>query len=286
MLYGYLFIAPVVLGYLVFMFGPILYAFAMSFTDWSLLRETTFLGMDNYIRAVKDDPIFWDSVGNTLYFSLGLVPLNILLALGLALLLKNKLPGIGLFRTAIFTPVVISLVVWAIVWKYIFATDGGMVNTLLQLLGLESVPWLYSKNWTMPVVILVSALKNVGMNMVILLAALNDVPKDYYEAAKIDGASKWASLKSITLPLITPALFMTTIITIIGSLKVFGQIYIMTGGGPGTSTYVLVYYIYRQAFLSYEFGYASAIAFILYFIILILTVVQWNLRKRWVHYEQ
>ncbi len=286
MLYGYLFITPVVLGYLVFMFGPIVYAFAMSFTDWSLLRETSFLGIDNYMRAVKDDPIFWDSVGNTLYFSLGLVPLNILLALGLALLLKNKLPGIGLFRTAIFTPVVISLVVWAIVWKYIFATDGGMVNTVLQMFGIESIPWLYSKNWTMPVVILVSALKNVGMNMVILLAALHDVPKDYYEAAKIDGASKWASLKSITLPLITPALFMTTIITIIGSLKVFGQIYIMTGGGPGTSTYVLVYYIYRQAFLSYEFGYASAIAFILYFMILVLTVVQWNLRKRWVHYEQ
>ncbi len=286
MLYGYLFITPVVLGYLVFMFGPIVYAFAMSFTDWSLLRETSFLGIDNYMRAVKDDPIFWDSVGNTLYFSLGLVPLNILLALGLALLLKNKLPGIGLFRTAIFTPVVISLVVWAIVWKYIFATDGGMVNTVLQMFGIESIPWLYSKNWTMPVVILVSALKNVGMNMVILLAALHDVPKDYYEAAKIDGASKWASLKSITLPLITPALFMTTIITIIGSLKVFGQIYIMTGGGPGTRTYVLVYYIYRQAFLSYEFGYASAIAFILYFMILVLTVVQWNLRKRWVHYEQ
>ncbi|KQN97233.1 sugar ABC transporter permease [Paenibacillus sp. Leaf72] len=283
---GYLFILPIVAGYLIFLFGPIVYAFVMSFTNWSLFGNKAYIGLDNYIYAMRDDPVFWDTVVNTIYFSAGLVPLNIVLSLLLAMLLKRKIWGIGLFRTAIFTPVVVSLVVWGIVWKFIFSTDGGLVNLLIRTFGGTEIPWLFSETWTMPTVIVVSALKGVGMNMVIFLAALHDVPKDYYEASKIDGASRWETFKSITLPMITPAVFMVTIITVIGSLKVFGQIYVMTGGGPGTSTYVMVFYIFKQAFRAYEFGYASALAFILFSIILILTLIQWKLRKRWVHYEQ
>ncbi|MGE6579255.1 carbohydrate ABC transporter permease [Paenibacillus xylanexedens] len=283
---GYLFILPIVAGYLIFLFGPIVYAFVMSFTNWSLFGNKEYIGFDNYIYAMRDDPVFWDTVVNTVYFSAGLVPLNIVLSLLLAMLLKRKIWGIGLFRTAIFTPVVVSLVVWGIVWKFIFSTDGGLVNLLIRTFGGTEIPWLFSETWTMPTVIVVSALKGVGMNMVIFLAALHDVPKDYYEASKIDGASRWETFKSITLPMITPAVFMVTIITVIGSLKVFGQIYVMTGGGPGTSTYVMVFYIFKQAFRSYEFGYASALAFILFSIILVLTLIQWKLRKRWVHYEQ
>lgn len=283
---GYLFILPIVAGYIIFLFGPIVYAFVMSFTNWSLFGNTAYIGLDNYIYAMRDDPVFWDTVVNTVYFSAGLVPLNIVLSLLLAMLLKRKIWGIGLFRTAIFTPVVVSLVVWGIVWKFIFSTDGGLVNLLIRTFGGTEISWLFSETWTMPTVIVVSALKGVGMNMVIFLAALHDVPKDYYEASKIDGASRWETFKSITLPMITPAVFMITIITVIGSLKVFGQIYVMTGGGPGTSTYVMVFYIFKQAFRSYEFGYASALAFILFSIILILTLIQWKLRKRWVHYEQ
>jgi multiple sugar transport system permease protein len=258
----------------------------MSFTNWSLFGNKAYIGLDNYIYAMRDDPVFWDTAVNTVYFSAGLVPLNIVLSLLLAMLLKRKIWGIGLFRTAIFTPVVVSLVVWGIVWKFIFSTDGGLVNLLIRTFGGTEIPWLFSETWTMPTVIVVSALKGVGMNMVIFLAALHDVPKDYYEASKIDGASRWETFKSITLPMITPAVFMVTIITVIGSLKVFGQIYVMTGGGPGTSTYVMVFYIFKQAFRSYEFGYASALAFILFSIILVLTLIQWKLRKRWVHYEQ
>jgi multiple sugar transport system permease protein len=209
-----------------------------------------------------------------------------IMALGLALLLKNNIPGIGFFRTALFTPVVTSLVVWAIVFKYIFATEAGMVNQVLQLFGIEGPAWLYNLELSMPVVIVVSVLKNVGMNMVIFLAALHDVPKMYYEAASLDGASKWKTFANVTLPMISPSVFLALILTLIGSLKVFGQIYVMTGGGPGTSTYVLVYYIYQQAFKMYEFGYASAIAFILFFLVLVLTLVQWSVRKRWVHHEQ
>lgn len=283
---GYLFILPIVAGYLIFLFGPIVYAFVMSFTNWSLFGNTAYIGLDNYIYAMRDDPVFWDTVVNTVYFSAGLVPLNIVLSLSLAMLLKRKIWGIGLFRTAIFTPVVVSLVVWGIVWKFIFSTDGGLVNLLIRTFGGTEISWLFSEIWTMPTVIVVSTLKGVGMNMVIFLAALHDVPKDYYEASKIDGASRWETFKSITLPMITPAVFMVTIITVIGSLKVFGQIYVMTGGGPGTSTYVMVFYIFKQAFRSYEFGYASALAFILFSIILVLTLIQWKLRKRWVHYEQ
>lgn len=286
MWYGYLFISPMVLGFVAFLLGPILMAFAMSFTDWSLFKTTNFIGFDNYKTVFTNDPVFWETVGNTLTFSAGLVPMNLVLALGLALLLKNKLPGIGLFRTAIFTPVVTSLVVWAIVFKYIFATEAGMLNQLLRLVGIEGPAWLYHMELAMPVVIVVSVLKNVGLNMVIFLAALHDVPRMYYEAALLDGASRRQMLTHVTLPLISPALFLALMLTLIGSLKVFGQIYVMTGGGPGTSTYVLVYYIYQQAFKLYEFGYASAIAFILFFLVFALTLVQWTVRKRWVHHEQ
>jgi multiple sugar transport system permease protein len=284
--YGYLFISPMVLGFVIFLLGPIIAAFVMSFTNWSLLREFSFVGLDNYQRAFTDDPIFWETVGNTLYFSAGLVPLNLILALSLALLLNHQIPGIGFFRTAIFTPVVTSIVVWAIVFKYIFATDAGLVNQILKMFHIVGPAWLYDMKLTMPVVIVVSVLKNVGLNMVIFLAALNDVPRMYYEAAKIDGASKWKTFTHVTLPMISPSIFLALILTLIGSLKVFGQIYVMTGGGPGTSTYVLVFYIYQQAFRLYEFGYASAIAFVLFIIIFALTLVQWKLRKRWVHHEQ
>ncbi|MFS0723405.1 carbohydrate ABC transporter permease [Paenibacillus sp. 1P07SE] len=284
--YGYLFISPMVLGFLIFLLGPVIAAIAMSFTDRSLMGDYAFIGLDNYKRAFTNDPVFWETVGNTLYFSAGLVPLNLMMALGLALLLQKSIPGIGFFRTAIFTPVVTSIVVWAIVFKYIFATDAGLVNQILSIFGIQGPQWLYSLELTMPVVIIVSVLKNVGLNMVIFLAALKDVPPMYYEAAKIDGASRWLTFRKVTLPLISPSVFLALILTLIGSLKVFGQIYVMTGGGPGTSTYVMVYYIYQQAFKLFQFGYASAIAFILFILIFALTLVQWTVRKRWVHHEQ
>jgi multiple sugar transport system permease protein len=284
--YGYLFILPMVLGYVLFLLGPVLTSFYMSFTNWSLIKTPQFIGWDNYKTLFTNDHVFVETAINTFYFTVCLVPLNISLTLALALLLKEAIPGIGIFRTAIFTPVVTSVVVWAIVWKYIFQTDNGLLNTVLKLFGLKGEAWLYDLTWAIPVVVVVTLLKGLGMNMVIFLAALNDVPSMYYEAAKIDGASRTRTFFSVTLPLISSSIFMVLIITIIASLKVFGQIYVMTGGGPGTSTYVFVYYIYQQAFKLYQFGYASSIAFVLFFIILILTIIQWVGRKRWVHHEQ
>lgn len=282
---GWLFVSPMVLGFVTLLLGPLLLALYMSFTDWPLLGEAEFIGLDNY-RALFQDAEFWTVVGNTFTFSAGLVPLNIVLALGLALLLVRKLPGIGIFRTAIFVPVMTSLIVWAIVWKYLFATDTGFINQILQLFGITGPSWLYNPKLAMPVVIVTSVLKNVGLNMVLFIAALQQVPVHLYEAARIDGASRTRQLFQITIPMISPTLFLTTLLTIIGSLKVFGQIYVMTQGGPDNSTKVLVYYIWERAFKNFEFGYASALAFVLFFIILVFTLLQWQFRKRWVFHEE
>lgn len=282
---GWLFVAPMVLGFITFLIAPLIMAFYMSLTDWPILGDAKFIGSANY-NAIIADAEFWKIIGNTFYFSAGLVPLNIILALGLALLLAKGKPGMGLFRTAIFVPVMTSLIVWAIVWKYLFATDTGFINQLLQLFfGVQGPAWLYNTQLAMPAVIVTSVLKNVGLNMVLFIAALQQVPAQLYEAAKIDGAGRRTVFFQVTVPMITPTIFLTVIMTVIGSLKVFGQIYVMTQGGPSGSTKVLVYYIWEKAFKLFEFGYASALAYVLFFIILIFTLIQWQLRKRWVFHE-
>ncbi|WP_412969048.1 carbohydrate ABC transporter permease [Fredinandcohnia sp. 179-A 10B2 NHS] len=283
--YGYLFVSPMVVGFLLVMLFPLVYSIYISFTDWQLLGDPNFIGTENYERMVND-PEFWVVLKNTLIFSAGLVPINIVLALFLALLLQRNLPGIGLFRTAIFIPVMTSIVVWSIIWKYMFGTEEGFINQALGFFGIDGPAWLYDPNLSMGAVIVVSALKNVGLNMVLFLAALQQVDKNLYEASLLDGANKFKQFRHITLPMITPTVFLTLILTIIGSMKVFGQIYVMTGGGPGNHTKVLVYYIWESAFKLYEFGYASAIALVLFLIIMIFTLIQWIGRRRWVFHEQ
>lgn len=281
---GWLFVAPMVMGFILLLVVPLVMALYMSLTDWPLLGEANFVGLQNY-QDIATDSEFWRVLGNTLYFAAGLVPLNIILALLLAVPLARQIKGAGLFRTIIFVPVMTSLVVWAIVWKYIFATDSGLINQLLRLIGVEGPAWLYDTSLAMPVIIVISLLKNLGLNMVLFIAALQQVPTQLYEAARIDGASRMRIFFRITLPMITPTVFLTVMMTIIGSMKVFGQIYVMTQGGPSGSTRVLVYMIWEKAFKLYEFGYASALAYVLFVIILLLTLVQWQLRKRWVLHE-
>jgi multiple sugar transport system permease protein len=282
---GWLFVSPMVLGFIALLIVPLIMAFYMSLTDWPLLGDANFIGFGNY-RSIISDAEFWKVLGNTFYFAAGLVPLNIILALALALLLARGKRGMGLFRTAIFVPVMTSLIVWAIVWKYLFATDSGFINQLLLLfLGVKGPAWLYNVQLAMPAVIVTSVLKNVGLNMVLFIAALQQVPAHLYEAAKIDGAGRTTVFFRVTVPMITPTIFLTVIMTVIGSLKVFGQIYVMTQGGPSGSTKVLVYYIWEKAFRLFEFGYASALAYVLFFIILIFTLIQWQLRRRWVFHE-
>ncbi|MEK5031983.1 sugar ABC transporter permease [Paenibacillus sp. FSL R7-0302] len=281
---GWLFISPMLLGFTLLLLFPMGKALYMSLNDWPLLGEHRFVGLDNY-KDIAVDPLFWKVFGNTAYFTLGLVPFNIVLALMLALLLSRSLKGIGVFRTAIFVPVMTSLIVWSIVWKYMFATDSGLINQLLMLFNIKGAAWLYDERLAMPAVIVTSVLKNVGLNMVLFIAAIQQVSRSLYEAAELDGAGKTKTFFNVTLPMITPTVFLTVVMTVIGSLKVFGQIYVMTQGGPSNSTKVLVYYIWEKAFKLFQMGYASALAFVLFFVVLILTLLQWQLRKRWVFNE-
>ncbi|WP_406247769.1 carbohydrate ABC transporter permease [Microbacterium sp. M] len=281
---GYTMVAPVVLGALAFVIAPLVAVVWFSLHDWNVLANTfVFAGADNYERMLADEGLH-DSLLASLWFSIGLVVVNITLALFLAVLLNQKLPGTTTFRTFFFSPVVVSLVAWTIVWSFLLQADGG-INGFLSLIGIQGPNWLRGDVTAMISVIIVQVFKNVGLNMILFLAALQGVPEDINEAARIDGAGAWRRFRSITLPMISPTLLLVSILTIVGSLEVFAQIDVLTGGGPGNSTTVLVYYLYQQAFRFNDFGYASAIAVLLFAIVLILTLIQWQTRKRWVFHE-
>lgn len=285
-IWGYIFIAPMLIGFFIFSLLAIIATGVVSLTDWRLLsKEISFVGLKNYITMFTS-PLFWEVARNTLYFTVLLIPTNIVLCLALATLLKKNIKGVGFFRTAVFTPVVTSMVVWGILWKYLFQTDFGLVNSLLSIVGIKGPQWLFNAQLAIPVVVFVTLIKGLGMNMVIFIGAMQDVPDVYYEASEIDGASRWKQFFSITLSSIAPSIFLVLIITVIGSLKVFAQIDALTYGGPGTSSTVFVYYIYQQAFKHYRFGYASTVSMALFALIVILTLVQWHIRKRWVYHEQ
>lgn len=281
---GYTMIAPAVLGAVAFVIVPLIAVFWFSLHDWNVLANTfVFSGADNYERMLSDSGLR-DSLLASLWFSIGLVVLNISLALVLAVLLNQKLPGTTTFRTFFFSPVVVSLVAWTIVWSFLLQADGG-INGFLSVIGIDGPNWLRQDFTAMLSVIIVQVFKNVGLNMILFLAALQGVPEEIMEAAKIDGAGAWRRFRSITLPLISPTILLVSILTIVGSLEVFAQIAVLTGGGPGNSTTVLVYYLYQQAFRFNDFGFASAISVLLFVIVLILTLIQWQTRKRWVFHE-
>ena len=282
---GYGFIMPMLIGFLAATVAPIIATFVFSFTNKSLLsKNVDWIGFANFIKLIQD-PTFKSTMMQTLQFTVLLIPSNLIITLFLAVLLKSKFKGVGFFRTAVFTPVVISIVVWAVLWKYIFQTNNGLINSFLKMMGIQGPAWLMNLKLAIPISVFVTLIKGLGMNMIIFIGAMQDVPEVYYEAASLDGASKIKQFFSITLPCIAPSIFLVIIMTTIGSLKVFGQIKNLTNGGPGTSSYVLVYYIYKTAFTNLDFGYASAISVVLFLIIVALTVVQWTLRKKWVYHE-
>jgi multiple sugar transport system permease protein len=281
---GYLFVAPQVLGIIVFVLIPLGLIAFYNFHEWNVLAGTfRFVGTDN-IEKLFTDPNLPPVLGATAVFGVGIVVGNISLALFLAVLLNRNFRGRTYFRAIFFSPVVVSIVAWTIVWGFLLQDNGG-INGLLQLIGVDGPNWLREGPTAMLAVIVVQIFKNVGLNMVLFLAALQGVPRELTEAASIDGAGAWTSFRKITLPMISPTILLTTIITIVGSLQVFAQIAVLTQGGPGMSTTVLVYYLYQQAFEFHRFGYGSTLALLLFVIVLLLTLVQWQLRKRWVHYE-
>lgn len=284
---AYLFIAPQIIGYLFFVLGPLVAVFIYSFQERNLLTNINkFIGFGNFSKMFFSDPLFLKTITNTIIFSLGQVPLNMALSLLIALLLAKQFKGVGFFRTMIFAPVVTSAVAWAIVWKFLLqGGETGTVNALLGILGIEGPNWLFEPGWAMFSVIVNRVIKNLGMNVIIFLAAVTNLPEQYFEAARIDGAGRIRIFFNIQIPLLMPSILMVSMITVIGSLKVFDTIMLMTGGGPSHSTMVLVYYIYYQAFQFFQYGYASAVALVLFLFVLSLTLLQWSFRKRISHYE-
>lgn len=283
-LIAYSFLLPNFIGFLVFTLVPVLAAFALSFMEWDTANPMVFVGFKNFTRLLKDET-FKISLWNTLYFALGSVPLTLICSLILALALNKGLKGVEAFRTVFFLPYITSLVAMAVVWNMLFHPTLGPINQVLLAIGIKNPPgWTSSVEWAMPAVIITSIWRNMGYYMVMYLAGLQGIPKELYEAATVDGANAWHKFRKITLPMLTPTTFFVSIMLTISCFKVFDLILVMTDGGPGRATNVLVYHIYNQAFINSKFGYSSAIAMVLFAIVIVITVIQFQFEKKWVNY--
>lgn len=278
------FLGPHLVGMLVFLVVPILASLVLSFAEWDLLTPARWLGLDNYAALLTDDN-FWEALKHTFFFIIGYLPLVLALGLGLALLMNQKLPGRLFFRVAFFLPVVSAWVAVALLWKWLLNPRYGLVNWLLGLVGIEGPGWIFDPNWAMPSIILASVWKDLGFVMMILLTGLQAISPEYYEAASLDGAAGWRMLRSITIPLLSPTIFFVVVISLVNSFQVFDQVYVMTAGGPAGSSQVLVGEIVNNAFRYSRFGYASAMSWVLFALIFIVTLVQLWLQRRTVHYQ-
>ncbi len=274
---------PNFLGFLVFLLIPVLWSFALSFTSWDLLGPIEWIGLSNYSELISDQ-IFRKVLWNTIYYTIGTVPVGIIISLLLAIALNQKIRGIKFFRAVYFLPVVSSMVAVAVVWQWLYNPEFGLLNYVLSLIGIRGPNWLSSTTWSMPAVIITSIWKGLGFNMLLFLAGLQGIPETYYEAADIDGANWWYKFRNITLPLLSSTMFFVIIMSIINSFQVFDQIFIMTEGGPARSTSVIVHYLYQNAFEYFNMGYASAIGYILFFLVFIITMIQLKRSKTWVVY--
>lgn len=281
-LIAYSFIAPNFIGFAVFTLIPVVYAFVLAFMQWDGVNEMKFVGFENFARLFSDKN-FIQAFWHTIVYVVCNVPLTIVCSLALALLLNSKIFGRNFFRTVSFFPYVASLVAVAAVWNFLFNPSMGPVNQILASLGMENLPkWAAGKDTAMLTVILFSVWKNMGYYMVIFLAGLQGVNPELYEAASLDGANKWQQFCNVTLPQISPTTFFVTIMVVISSFKVYNEVYMITQGGPGTSTLVLVYQIYNEAFVGTpEYGYASAISMVLFLMVLIVTLIQFRGEKKY-----
>ena len=273
-----IFLLPAFLGSFIFIIIPIFMSFYLSFTKWDLLSPIEFIGFRNYIELFNSKD-FYFILGNTIYYAVITTIFGVLIPLVLACILNSKIKGSELFKTIYFLPFITPMVVIAIVWAWIFDPNYGLLNSLLS----TNIAWLLDTKYAMNAVILVSVWKLIGYNMVIFLAGLSSINSNLYEAAKIDGASAIKTFFSITIPQLSPTIFFVIIITTISSFQVFDLIYLMTQGGPLDSTNVLVYKLYQSAFEHFNIGEASAIAYVLFVIVFILTIIQWKFKTKWVN---
>ncbi|MFC3129369.1 carbohydrate ABC transporter permease [Coralloluteibacterium stylophorae] len=280
-----MFVAPAMIVLGVFFAVPVAAAVVLSATDFDLyaladLRNLRFVAIDNYLELLRT-PLFWKALGNTFYFVVVGVPLSIALSLGSAMLLNSQVARFkGFFRTALFAPVVTTLVAVAVIWRYLFHTRYGLVNYGLGLVGIDPVDWLGDPRWAMPTIILFAVWKNFGYNMVIFLAGLQAIPGDLYEAARIDGAGAWKQFRHITLPMLAPVLLVVSIITLSGYFQLFAEPYVITQGDPLQSTVSVLYFMYEEGFKWWNLGRASAVAFLLFAIILTVTTVLMRIARK------
>lgn len=279
---GRLFVAPNLAAVAVFMLFPLGFSLYMSFQRWDVFRPPKFVGLKNFQELFTSDPLFLIAIRNTVIFTLGTVVPTIVVSLVVAGMLNRKVRGIGLFRTIVFLPLAISSVVMAVVWQFVFNTDNGLLNIMLGWVGIGPVPWLVEPRWAMASLCMVSVWRSVPFATVILLAAMQGVPETVYEAARIDGAGEIRQFLSITMPLIRGSISFVGVISIIHAFQAFDMVYVLNGanGGPETATYVLGIMLFQHAFSFLEFGYASALAWVMFAILLVLTVVQLRITRQ------
>jgi len=271
---GILFLTPTLVIFSMFILFPVLFSFFLSFHKWNMFSSSqSFIGFANYQRLLTD-PEFWQVLKQTIMYTLGTVPLNMVIALFLAMMLNKKIKGKSFLRTAFFTPVIISPVAAALIWRWIYDPNFGLLNYATGLFGIPPVNWLNDSRAAMAALIIMGVWKTLGINMVLFSAGLQGIPDTYYEAAEMDGAGRWSKFWNITLPMLTPTTFFIMIMSMISSFQVFDIVYVLTSGGPMGSTKVMVFYMYEYAFKFFEMGYASAVAYIFFAMLAILTLLQ------------
>ena len=279
-----LFLAPTLIGLAVLSAGPILATLAISLTKWDLLTAPKLTGLDNYAALVSDDR-FLKALRNTFFYTAVSVPLGLAIAFGLALALNTAVRGISFIRTAYFLPVVTSTIAIALVWQWIYNADSGLLNEALGVFGIRSQKWLSDPTLAMPAIIAMSIWQGLGVNIIIFLAGLQAIPADLLDAASVDGAGSWARLRRIIVPLMTPSIFFTGVLSLISSFQVFDQIFVLAKPRPTEATITVVYFIYENGFKFFKMGYASAASWILFLIVAAFTAVYFWSQGRWVHYQ-
>ena len=283
---GYLFILPTYIGFTIFILYPLIESVRISFQEFSLLRGSTYIGFDNYVQMFADGRLRIAYI-NTVIFTLFAVFFNAGIGLILAVMLNRRLPILmrNLYRSIFFFPVLIAHTYIAVIWRFLYQQDTGVINYYLGLFGVDAIPWLSNAHWAMAAIIILDVWKNTGFAMLVFLAGLQSIPNEYYEAAQLDGANERQLFFRITIPLLSPTIFFILVIFMIGALQVFDTIIVLTQGGPGDATRSVVLYVYEIAFRTFNMGYAAAVSMTLFAIILVLTALQFWISRRWVHYE-
>jgi multiple sugar transport system permease protein len=281
--WGIILAMPAILGFVIFTIGPMLASVFFSLTDWTIGSSPSFIGIDNY-RTLAGDELFWKSLSVTTYYTLATVPIGLIVGFAIALLLNQEVRGLAIWRTIYYVPTLVPAIANALLWIWIFNPDFGLLNSLLRQAGAPTSQWIYSETMAVPSLVLMSTW-GFGNAMVIFLAGLQGVPRHLYEAVSIDGGGAWQRFRHVTLPMMTPTIFYNLVTGVIGTFQVFNQAYVMTDGGPNNATLFYIFYLYRTAFTESQMGYASALAWVLFMVIMVVTFLLFRNARRWVYYE-